>query len=56
VLKLLSQGASYADIAAALTISAETVRKHAGNLYRKLGAQGKNELRGLPVDWLDDQR
>jgi len=55
VLKLLSRGASYAEIAAHLSISVETVRKHAGSVYRKLGARGKSQLLGLPVDWLGDQ-
>jgi len=53
-LRLLSHGHSYAEIAGDLGISVPTVRKHAGSVYRKLGARGKRQLLGLPVDWLDD--
>ncbi len=55
VLGLLSHGDSYAGVAAHLNISVETVRKHAGSVYRKLDAPGKTHLLGLPVDWLERQ-
>jgi LuxR family maltose regulon positive regulatory protein len=43
VLRLLSAGLSNREIADALSVSPETVKKHAGNIYGKLGAHGRME-------------
>jgi DNA-binding NarL/FixJ family response regulator len=43
----LSLGRSNAQIALALNISVETVRTHAGHIYRKLGINNRTELIGL---------
>ena len=43
VLDLLAGGASNQDIARELVLSAETVRTHLKNLYRKLGVQSRKE-------------
>jgi DNA-binding NarL/FixJ family response regulator len=45
VLELLQGGHSNAEIAAALTVSVETVRTHARHIYRKLGVSTRRELR-----------
>lgn len=44
VCDLLSQGRSYVHIAAALHISAETVRTHIHRVYMKLDAQRSEEV------------
>lgn len=41
VLTLIAEGRSLREIADLLTISLATVRTHAGNLYRKLGARNR---------------
>lgn len=41
VLKLLAEGKSYDEMAALLTISSGTIRKHIENLYRKLEVNNK---------------
>ena len=41
VLKALSEGYSYQDIADILFISHETVKKHLKNIYRKLNVKNK---------------
>lgn len=41
VLKALSQGNSYQEIADILFISHETVKKHLKNIYRKLNVKNK---------------
>jgi DNA-binding CsgD family transcriptional regulator/pimeloyl-ACP methyl ester carboxylesterase len=41
VLGLLAAGDSNAEIARALGITVHTVERHAGNLYRKIGARGR---------------
>ena len=41
VLQLLSQGMTREEIAAKLFISAETVKMHIKNIYRKLKAKNK---------------
>ena len=47
VLDLLQQGRTNAEIAARLSIGVETVRTHAGNIYRKLGISSRRELARL---------
>jgi DNA-binding NarL/FixJ family response regulator len=49
VLPLLQQGRSNAEIALALHVSVETIRTHAGNIYRKLGVSSRRELAAPPV-------
>ncbi len=43
VLVLLSTGATNREIAAVMHVGAETVKKHAGALYRKLGVRNRTE-------------
>jgi len=43
VLLLLSTGATNREIADQLSVSIETVKKHAGTLYRKLGVRNRTE-------------
>jgi DNA-binding NarL/FixJ family response regulator len=43
VLTLLSTGATNREIAAVMHVGAETVKKHAGALYRKLGVRNRTE-------------
>jgi DNA-binding NarL/FixJ family response regulator len=43
VLALLSTGATNREIAAALQVGTETVKKHAGALYRKLGVRNRTQ-------------
>jgi DNA-binding NarL/FixJ family response regulator len=47
VLMLLSTGATNREIAAAMHVSAETVKKHAATLYRKLGVRNRTEAAQL---------
>jgi two-component system response regulator DesR len=47
VLMLLTTGATNREIAAALHVSAETVKKHAAALYRKLGVRNRTEAAQL---------
>jgi len=47
VLKLLAQGKSSRQIAAALGISERTVEFHLGNIYRKLGVSSNVEAMAL---------
>jgi len=47
VLMLLSTGATNREIAAALHVSSETVKKHAAALYRKLGVRNRTEAAHL---------
>ncbi len=47
VLELLQQGRTNAEIAKRLSIGVETVRTHAGNIYRKLGISSRRELAKL---------
>jgi DNA-binding NarL/FixJ family response regulator len=48
VLDQLQLGRSNAEIAAALSVSIETVRTHARSVFRKLGVHSRRELNGLP--------
>jgi two-component system response regulator DesR len=43
VLTLMSTGATNREIAALMHVGAETVKKHAGALYRKLGVRNRTE-------------
>jgi DNA-binding NarL/FixJ family response regulator len=47
VLEQLQLGRSNGEIAAALTVSVETVRTHARSVFRKLGVKGRRELATL---------
>ena len=47
VLAYLQQGRSNAEIAAALSVSVETVRTHARAVFRKLGVRTRRDLAGL---------
>jgi DNA-binding NarL/FixJ family response regulator len=47
VLLLMSTGATNREIAEALHVSAETVKKHAAALYRKLGVRNRTEAAQL---------
>jgi DNA-binding NarL/FixJ family response regulator len=47
VLALLQLGRSNGEIAAALSVSVETVRTHARSVFRKLGVSSRRELSGL---------
>ncbi len=46
VLGLLQLGRSNGEIAAALSVSVETVRTHARSVFRKLGVRSRRELSG----------
>ncbi len=50
VLMLLSTGATNREIADTLHVSAETVKKHAAALYRKLGVRNRTEAAQLAPD------
>lgn len=56
VLEALGVGRSYGEIALKLQISVATVKKHARSVLRKLGAQAKRDLVGLPVRWFEIRR
>jgi LuxR family maltose regulon positive regulatory protein len=43
VLKLIAAGLTNREIASALVISPETVKKHTGSIYGKLGVRGRTE-------------
>lgn len=49
VLDQLALGRSNGEIAAALSVSVETVRTHARSVFRKLGVQSRRELTSLPA-------
>jgi len=53
VLAHLARGATYADVAAALHLSANTVKTHVRSLYAKLGASRRSQAlataRGLDL-------
>ncbi len=55
VLKLIAAGLTNREIAEALGISPETVKKHTGSIYGKLGVRGRTEaaLRARHLDVLD---
>ena len=48
VFEHLRRSKSYAEVAAALCISVETVRTHAAQIRRKLGVASRADLIGLP--------
>lgn len=43
VLSKLCEGNTYAQVGALLFISPETVRRHAANVYKKLGVKNKTQ-------------
>jgi LuxR family maltose regulon positive regulatory protein len=55
VVKLIAAGLTNREIAEALNISPETVKKHTGSIYGKLGVRGRTEaaLRAKRLDALD---
>ena len=55
VLKLIAAGLTNREIAEALSISPETVKKHTGSIYGKLGVRGRTEaaVRARSLDVLD---
>jgi LuxR family maltose regulon positive regulatory protein len=55
VLKLIAAGLTNREIAETLSISPETVKKHTGSIYGKLGVRGRTEaaLRAGRLDVLD---
>ena len=55
VLRLIAAGLTNREIAETLSISAETVKKHTGSIYGKLGVRGRTEaaLRARHLDVLD---
>ena len=44
VLRLVAEGATNNDVAAALGISENTVKYHIGSLYHKLGVRRRSEM------------
>ena len=56
VLQLMSAGLSNREIAASLFVSPETVKKHAGSIYGKLGVRGRIEAvtRARLLDLIDE--
>jgi LuxR family maltose regulon positive regulatory protein len=55
VLKLIAAGLTNREIASALVISPETVKKHTGSIYGKLGVRGRTEaaVKARSLDVLD---
>ncbi|HXF60736.1 MAG TPA: LuxR C-terminal-related transcriptional regulator [Caldilineaceae bacterium] len=55
VLRLIAAGLTNREIAEALIISPETVKKHTGSIYSKLGVSTRTEAaaRARDLDWLD---
>jgi LuxR family maltose regulon positive regulatory protein len=55
VLKLIAAGLTNREIADTLSISPETVKKHTGSIYGKLGVRGRTEAaaRARSLDVLD---
>jgi non-specific serine/threonine protein kinase len=49
VLRLLAEGNSDKEIAAALSIGTRTVQTHVGNLFAKLGVNGRTEAAAIAV-------
>ena len=43
ILELIAAGLTNREIAAQLVVSPETVKKHAGSVYGKLGVRGRTE-------------
>ena len=52
VLRLLSKGHTYTSMADQLFISAETVKKHVANIFRKLHVKNKIEAINKTKEWL----
>jgi ATP/maltotriose-dependent transcriptional regulator MalT len=55
VLKLIAAGLTNREIASALVISPETVKKHTGSIYGKLGVRSRTEaaVKARSLDVLD---
>ena len=55
ILKLIAAGLTNREIAEALVISPETVKKHTGSIYGKLGVRSRTEAaaRARDLDLLD---
>ena len=53
VLILLTTGATNREIAVALHVSSETVKKHAAAVYRKLGVRNRTEAAQLALERSD---
>lgn len=51
VLEHLVQGKSYKEIAVELSISTETVKKHASNIYKKTDTHNKFELKYCVLEY-----
>lgn len=49
VLKLIAEGASSKEIAAALTISVKTVERHRANILARLGMRDRTQLTGYAI-------
>ena len=52
IIKLLSKGYLYKEIADMENNSAETIKKHIGNIYRKLGVSNKTEAANIFLNHL----
>jgi LuxR family maltose regulon positive regulatory protein len=54
VLRLIADGLSNRDIAAELIVAVTTVKKHASNIYGKLGVRSRTEAvaRARDLGWL----
>lgn len=50
--RLVGEGASNARIADVLVLSVRTVENHLSNMFRKVGAQGREELADAVATWL----
>ncbi len=51
VARLLAHGVSNKEIARALGVEVVTVKKHVGNIFRKLGARNRTQAAVLLAEW-----